>query len=65
MALREEVKEVIGEMIKIQQVLRATSPQHALNSGYKEQVAGAIARSEELLRRMKEEKNLENFTGQT
>jgi len=62
MSMKEEAKEIIGEMIKIQQVLRATSPKHLLNSENKLQVIGAISRSEELLMRMKEGKDLEDST---
>jgi len=51
--LQQEAKEVINEMIKIQQLLRATSPSHAMSAEQRAQVDEAISKSETALGKMK------------
>ncbi|MBM5805798.1 MAG: hypothetical protein FJZ49_07050 [Candidatus Verstraetearchaeota archaeon] len=55
MALTSSVKETISEMIKIQQVLRRTSPNHKMNDEEKRQVLLSIEKAEEILKMMREE----------
>jgi hypothetical protein len=55
MALTSSVKETISEMIKIQQVLRKTSPNHKMNDDEKKQVLLSIEKAEENLKKMREE----------
>jgi len=45
-------KEVMNEMIGIQQIMRDTSPNHDLNEDQKKRVAESIKRSEEILAKM-------------
>jgi len=55
MALTTGVKETINEMIKVQQVLRKTSPLHKMNADEKRQVLAAIDKAEETLKKMRGE----------
>jgi hypothetical protein len=55
MALALGIKEIISEMIKIQQVLRNTSPNHKMSRNEKKQVLVAIEKAETMLKEMKEE----------
>ena len=55
MALTSGVKEIISEMIKIQQVLRNTSPNHRMSENEKRQVLAAIEKAEVTLKKMREE----------
>jgi hypothetical protein len=55
MALAQEVDEVINQMIKIDQQLRATSPLHRMSEEQKRMVLDAISKSEESLKEMREE----------
>lgn len=57
MALAQVVDEVINLMIKIDQQLRVTSPLHRMSDEQKKMVLDAISKSEESLKRMKEEAN--------
>ena len=54
MALTEDVKEVIYQMILIEQILRKTSPMHRMGDEDSRRVSEAIARSEAILKAMKE-----------
>jgi hypothetical protein len=55
MTLISAVKEIISEMIKIQQVLRKTSPTHKLDKGDEIVISSAIATTENALDKMKKE----------
>lgn len=55
MALTLGVKEIIKETIKIQQILRNTSPNHRMSENEKRQVLEAIEKAEDTLKKMKEE----------
>jgi hypothetical protein len=55
MALAQGVDEVVNQMIKIDQQLRATSPLHIMSEEQKRTVLNAISKSEESLKRMREE----------
>ena len=54
MAIVPHAKEVMNEMVNIQQILRETSPNHKLNEEQKMLVMEAIKRSEEILAKMGE-----------
>jgi hypothetical protein len=55
MALAQVVDEVVNLMIKIDQQLRVTSPLHRMSDEQKKMVLDAISKSEESLKRMREE----------
>ncbi|MBC7120347.1 MAG: hypothetical protein H5T33_02015 [Candidatus Methanosuratus sp.] len=55
MGLSESVDGIIGEMIAVKQILRKTAPEHRLSEIDRKKFEEAVARSEALLRRMKEE----------
>ncbi|MDD1764742.1 MAG: hypothetical protein LUQ46_01885 [Candidatus Methanomethyliaceae archaeon] len=55
MALTLGVKEIISEIIRIQQVLRNTSPNHRMSENEKRQVLAAIEKAEVTLKKMREE----------
>lgn len=55
MALAQVVDEVVNLMIKIDQQLRVTSPLHRMSEEQKRMVLDAISKSEESLKRMREE----------
>jgi hypothetical protein len=55
MALTSGVKEIISEIIRIQQVLRNTSPNHRMSENEKKQVLTAIEKAEGTLKKMREE----------
>jgi hypothetical protein len=58
MPLPQEVKDIIGEMLKIQQILRSTSPDHSLEPAQRSDMLEAISRSEAILANMKQEDKL-------
>ncbi|MBC7127124.1 MAG: hypothetical protein ABC585_01700 [Candidatus Methanosuratincola petrocarbonis] len=55
MSLSESVDGIISEMVALKQVLRRTAPAHRLTDADRERVGEAIARCEDLLKRIKEE----------
>jgi hypothetical protein len=55
MVLTTGVKETISEMIKVQQVLRKTSPLNKMNADDRRQVLAAIDEAEETLKKMRKE----------
>jgi len=55
MALAQEVDEVFYQMIKIDQQLRVTSPLHRMSEEQRRMVLDAISKSEESLKKMREE----------
>lgn len=55
MVLAQKVDEVVNQMIKIDQHLRATAPLHRMSEEQKRLVLDAISKSEESLKGMKEE----------
>lgn len=58
MPLPQEVKDIVYEMIKIQQVLRHTSPNHNLSPEQRGKILDAVSRSEVALAKMKQEREL-------
>ncbi len=52
MTISEGVKEVAGEMVKLQQLLRRTSPSHKFSDDDRKLFLEAIGRAEETLRRI-------------
>jgi hypothetical protein len=52
MTTSEGVREVTGEMIKLQQLLRRTSPTHNLSDDEKKHFLEAIERAEQTLKRI-------------
>lgn len=55
MAISEGVKEVVVEMIKIQQLLRGTSPSHRMSEGERAVLSGCVERAEQALKRVSSE----------
>jgi hypothetical protein len=52
MTISEGVKEVTGEMIKIQHLLRRTSPSHKMSDQESRLFSEAICRAEQALKRV-------------
>jgi len=55
MALLPDSKEVLNEMLKVQQVLRKTSPNHALSEADRKAVEGSLDRAERAVAMMRKE----------
>ena len=55
MALLPNSKEVLNEMLKIQQILRRTSPNHALSEAERKAVEGSLDRAERAITMMRKE----------
>jgi hypothetical protein len=52
MTISEGVKEVTGEMIKLQQLLRRTSPSHKMSDEERRLFSESIGRAEQALKRV-------------
>jgi hypothetical protein len=57
MTISEGVREVTGEMIKLQQLLRHTSPSHNMSDEEKKLFSESIGRAEQALKRVAGEAN--------
>jgi len=55
MTISEGVKEVTGEMIKLQQILRRTSPSHSMSNEERSLFSEALGRAEQALVRVRGE----------
>jgi hypothetical protein len=52
MTISEGVREVTGEMIRLQQLLRQTSPSHNLSEEEKKRFLESVERAEQALKRI-------------
>ncbi len=55
MALLPDSKEVLNEMLRIQQVLRKTSPKHELSESDRKAIEGSLDMAEKAIRLMRKE----------
>ncbi len=55
MPILPDSKEVLHEILKVQQILRKTSPKHVLSESEKKAVEASLERSERLIAQMRKE----------
>lgn len=55
MPILQDSKEVLHEILKVQQILRSTSPKHSLSESERGIVDASLERSERLIAQMRKE----------